>query len=157
MKLILLRGSVPTDRNPNEIKYGSLEKNNDIYELMAERLGDEGCEIVYWGGKYEKRYTEKCRVKWVKNLKKYRPPFDTDLRLSRMWSGFVAVSKSAIRSLRSSKKLLSSITEPESDTVRSRAELISSLLTRSHSSKKLEKKAIKRLYGGNPHRRNSGQ
>jgi glycosyltransferase involved in cell wall biosynthesis len=79
MKLILLRGPVPTDRNPNEIKYSSLEKNNDIYELMAERLGDEGCEIVYWGGKYEKRYTEKCRVKWVKNLKKYRPPFEPDV------------------------------------------------------------------------------
>lgn len=80
MKLLMLRGPVPRDRNPDEIKYGSLEKSTDIYEHMAYHLGDEACEIVYHGRKgYEAQYSERCRVTWVRDLKRYNAPFDPDV------------------------------------------------------------------------------
>jgi hypothetical protein len=79
MKLLMLRGPVPQDRNPAEIKYGSLEKSDCFYEHMAYHLGDEGCEIIYFGGKYEAQYSEKCTVRWVAKLKKYRAPFTPDV------------------------------------------------------------------------------
>lgn len=84
MKIILLRGPVPTNRNPKEIQYGSLDKSDCIYEHMAYYLGDEACEIVYHdGGKYEASYSDKCKVRFVKNLKKYAPPFEPDVIWTR--------------------------------------------------------------------------
>ena len=53
LKLLFLRGSVPRDRNPNEIKWRSLREVTDLWEILACNLADD-VEIVYWGGKREK-------------------------------------------------------------------------------------------------------
>ena len=79
MKIVLLRGGVPTDRSPKEITYNSLEESDCIYEHMAAGLGDERCEILYFGGSREVSYSDTCTVKWVKKLSKYEPDFYPDV------------------------------------------------------------------------------
>ena len=82
MRLLFLRGSVPTDRSPNEIKWGSLKESADLWENIAFRLGHE-VEVVYWGGTREIEYSPGKRVIWVKSLKNYRPPWTPDVIFDR--------------------------------------------------------------------------
>lgn len=82
MNLCFLRGAVPTDRDPNEIKWNSLLDSTDLWEWIAFKLGDQ-VEIVYWGGKRQVEYAPGKRVVWVKSLKKYRPPWKPDVIFDR--------------------------------------------------------------------------
>lgn len=83
MKLIFLRGLVPKDRDPKEIMYNSLEEETDMWTHLANGLGDERCEVLYQGGRYEKRYSETCTIRFVKSFKTYRPDFVPDVIISR--------------------------------------------------------------------------
>lgn len=83
MKLCLLRGHVPQDRSPDEIKYRTIDEVDDIYELIAYHLGNEGAEILYEGGKREVAYSDKCICRWVPSLKKHKTPWEPDVIFAR--------------------------------------------------------------------------
>ena len=79
MKLLMLRGHVPQDRSPDEIKYRKIDEVDDIYELLAYYLGDEGCEILYEGGSRDVSYSDKCACRWVPSMKKHELPWKPDV------------------------------------------------------------------------------
>ena len=82
LKLLFLRGQVPQDRSPNEIKWKSILDSTDLWEWFAYELGDQ-VEIVYWGGKREVEYAPGKRVVWVKSLADYKPPWVPDVIFDR--------------------------------------------------------------------------
>ena len=82
MKLLMLRGAVPKDRNPKEIMFDSIDHDDDIWTNLAYGLGDE-VEIAYWGGNRETVYDDKCVVRWVKSFKHYEPIFEPDIIWAR--------------------------------------------------------------------------
>ena len=83
MKLLFLRGSVPNDRDPREIMWRSLDESNDVWEYLADALGDERAEIIYVGGDRCEKYSEKTTVCWIRNLACYRPDFNPDCIFAR--------------------------------------------------------------------------
>jgi len=83
MKLLFLRGQVPQDRSPSEIKHPSLALEDDVWTHLAARLGDERCEVVYWGGNRTAKYSDKCTIRWVKSLKHYECDFQPDVVWAR--------------------------------------------------------------------------
>ena len=84
MKFLMFRGSVPQDRPDSEIKFNSIDESDCIYEHLAYHMGDEFCEIVYWNGNgREKWYSDKCVVRWVKDIKKYKPMKKPDVIFNR--------------------------------------------------------------------------
>ena len=83
MKLVFLRGAVPTDRSPKEIMWESLGQSDDMWEHLACTVGDERCEIVYWGGNRIRKYTDKDTVVWVQKTKHYTPDFAPDVVFER--------------------------------------------------------------------------
>jgi len=80
--LIFLRGAVPRDRSPNEIKWSSLLDSSDLWEAIAFKLGDQ-VDIIYWGGEREVEYSPGKRVIWVKSLKDYKPQWKPDVIFDR--------------------------------------------------------------------------
>ena len=83
MRLLFLRGQVPQDRNPREIMHKSLAEEDDVWTHLAHGLGDERCEVVYWGGNRCVKYSDKCTIRWVKSLKHYQPDFEPDVVWAR--------------------------------------------------------------------------
>jgi len=82
MRLIFLRGAVPKDRDPNEIKWTSLMDSVDLWEHLACRFGDQ-VDVVYWGGERKVEYALGKRVIWVKSLAEYIPPWKPDVIFDR--------------------------------------------------------------------------
>ncbi len=83
MKLAFYRGAIPTDRNPKEIMFKSLDADTDMWTHLASALGDEYCDIIYTGGKREVKYSKTCRVLWIKNIDSYKPLADIDVVFCR--------------------------------------------------------------------------
>ena len=83
MKLLFLRGQVPQDRNPKEICHKSLAEEDDVWTHLAYHLGDEACEVVYWGGNRSVKYSDTCTIRWVKSLKNYVCSFEPDVVWAR--------------------------------------------------------------------------
>ena len=50
MRILLLRGAVPSDRDPNEILFDDIEKCDDIYTLLINKMSDPGdhSQVWYW-------------------------------------------------------------------------------------------------------------
>lgn len=78
MKLLMLRGFVPKDRDPKEIVHDGWESEEDMWTFLADALGDERAEIVYVGGKRYVEYSEKCSIRWVKDINHIKPSFNPD-------------------------------------------------------------------------------
>ena len=70
MKLILLRGQVPQDRNPKEILFDRIEDCDDIYTQLAYRLGDQIGSVWYWGGKGQFNYGDRFAVTYHPDFRK---------------------------------------------------------------------------------------
>ena len=83
MRILLLRGQVPKDRPSQEICHKSIDEEDDIYSIMASRLGDEHCEILYEGGKRTVQYSEKCFVRWIPSFRDYKPYREPDVIWAR--------------------------------------------------------------------------
>jgi hypothetical protein len=83
VKLVFLRGAVPTDRDPHEIMFDSLDADTDMWTHLACALGDEACRIVYWGGLRHVKYTDSADVVWTPKLKEYVPGFIPDVIFER--------------------------------------------------------------------------
>jgi hypothetical protein len=69
MKILLLRGQVPKDRNPNEILFDEIGNSDDIYTTMVHRMTEPGehSEVWYWDrpkGFREKWKDEKITVRY---------------------------------------------------------------------------------------------
>lgn len=73
MKLLLLRGNVPTDRPSSEICFDTITAEDDVYTHLAYRIGARFAEIVYEGARREQMYTPNCVVRWVPSFETFKP------------------------------------------------------------------------------------
>ena len=84
MKWLFLRGAVPTDRNPKEIIFDTLEECDDMWtHLFYNLLGeDDYGEMWYSGGDREQKYAKNYIERYVKSFKK-EPGFEPDIIFAR--------------------------------------------------------------------------
>lgn len=83
MKLLFLRGRVPTDRPKEQIMFNSLKDCDDMWTQLAHALTEDYGEIWYWGGKRKVRYSENFVERWVPNFKHHKPNFTPDIIFCR--------------------------------------------------------------------------
>ena len=66
MKLLFLRGQVPTDRDPKQIMYDNLEECCDVWTQLARSLSCDGYgEVWYWGGDRTVCYADNFIERWL--------------------------------------------------------------------------------------------
>lgn len=90
MKLLFLRGQVPTDRSPKEIMYEKISDIDDMWIRLAIDMVHEECittdrelEIWYWGGKRKHKYAPHITERWIPDFKKHRSKFEPDVIFCR--------------------------------------------------------------------------
>ena len=83
MKLLFLRGQVPTDRDPRQIIFDNLSDCDDMWTQLASKIGDEYSEIWYWGGTRKVRYRKNFVERWVPNFATYKSEFKPDVIFAR--------------------------------------------------------------------------
>ena len=70
MRLLFLRGKVPTDRDPKQIMFNKLSENDDMWTQLAYQLTDGGSgQIWYWGGKRHVGYNKRFSEHWFPSFK----------------------------------------------------------------------------------------
>lgn len=85
MNLLFLRGQVPTDRNPKQIKFDNLASCDDMWTQLAFSLlskSDYG-EVWYWGGSRNQQFADNFWERWVRNFRSTRYDFDADIIIAR--------------------------------------------------------------------------
>lgn len=84
LKFLLLRGQVPTDRDPRQIQFNSLSECDDMWTHLVHEMS-RGCpsEVWYWGGKRTVQYNENFRERWMENFKSNVFDFDPDVIFAR--------------------------------------------------------------------------
>ena len=84
MKLLFLRGAVPTDRDPRQIMYDNLQDNCDMWtQLACELCKDDYGEVWYWGGNRVVKYRKNFIERWVPSFDKVSPSFKPDVIFAR--------------------------------------------------------------------------
>lgn len=84
MKLLFLRGQVPTDRSPKQIMFDRIDDCDDVWTQLANHLSQDGYgEVWYWGGKRQVRYRENFIERWVPSFKSHKPKFVPDVIFAR--------------------------------------------------------------------------
>jgi len=84
MKLLFLRGQVPTDRPKEQIMFDSLEECDDTWTQLANHLSqDDYGEVWYWGGKRKVKYRDNFIERWVPSYKKRKTKFEPDVIFAR--------------------------------------------------------------------------
>jgi hypothetical protein len=86
MNFLLLRGSVPTDRSPNEIVFDSIKECDDVWSnlLYAMMAPDDYGEIWYYGGHHrEHNLAGNLIEKWIPDFKTYKTDFVPDVIFAR--------------------------------------------------------------------------
>lgn len=85
MNLLMLRGQVPTDRDPNEIVFDRLEDMDDMWTLLFHSLlhDDDKGELWYWGGSREKKFKHNFIERWVPDYASYKTSFIPDVIFCR--------------------------------------------------------------------------
>jgi len=84
VKLLFLRGQVPTDRPKEQIMFDSLDECDDVWTQLARRLSmDDYGEVWYWGGKRKVKYRENFIEKWVPSYKNHKAKFKPDVIFAR--------------------------------------------------------------------------
>jgi len=69
MRLLFLRGKVPTDRDPKQIMFNKLSENCDMWTQLAAKISMGGCgRIWYWGGTRQVRYSGTFIETWLKSF-----------------------------------------------------------------------------------------
>lgn len=82
MRLLFLRGMVPTDRDPKQIMFNNLDECDDMWTLLAHELCKQNYgEIWYWGGKRKTQYKNNFVERWMPKLK--RTDFQPDVVFAR--------------------------------------------------------------------------
>ncbi len=84
MNILFLRGSVPTDRNPRQIMFDTLEECDDVWTRLAHALSCDGYgEVWYWGGNRKVKYRDNFIERWVPDYKKQKCKFVPDVIFAR--------------------------------------------------------------------------
>lgn len=79
MKMLMLRGSVPKDRDPNEIYHSSLSADDDMWvHLWARACDGEDCNVVYVGADKDEciEYAENINVWFLQSEKSISGQWD---------------------------------------------------------------------------------
>ncbi len=85
MKLLFLRGSVPKDRDPQQIVFDRIEDCDDMWSQLTYRMlepSDYG-EIWYWGGKRNHKFADNYTERWIKDFKQTKHDFEPDVIICR--------------------------------------------------------------------------
>lgn len=85
MKLLFLRGSVPKDRDPQQIVFDQIEDCDDMWTQLAYCMlesSDYG-EIWYWGGKRKHKFAANYTERWIKDFKQTKYDFNPDVIMCR--------------------------------------------------------------------------
>ena len=70
MRLLFLRGKVPTDRDPKQIMFNKLSECDDMYTQLAYKLSAGGTgQIWYWGGNRHVGYKRGFSEHWFPKFK----------------------------------------------------------------------------------------
>jgi hypothetical protein len=86
VNFLMLRGQVPTDRNPQEIVFDTLKEVDDMWTLLFYNLMDPANdvgELWYWGGTREKQFTPHFIERWVPSFATYHTSFEPDVIFCR--------------------------------------------------------------------------
>ncbi len=84
MRLLFLRGQVPTDRNPKQIMYDNLAECCDMWTQLAAELAIKGHgEVWYWGGKRKVKYRPNFVERWIPNFRSAKCPFQPNVIFTR--------------------------------------------------------------------------
>lgn len=85
MNLLMLRGQVPTDRDPQEIVFDKIEDCDDMWTHLFFNMvkPTDEAELWYWGGNREHKFAENFTERWVPSFKTYRSSFKPDLIFCR--------------------------------------------------------------------------
>ena len=94
MKLLFLRGQVPWDRDPKQIMFDNLDKQDDMWVQLASHLvrdGDEG-EVWYEKGDRVARYRDNFVERWLSRYSESTPDFgDPDVVFARGGFSFMRI------------------------------------------------------------------
>lgn len=84
MKILMLRGQVPQDRDPKQIMFDKIEEVDDMWTQLAYELSKQDTgQIWYWNGKRKVRYTENFIERWIPNFKITKYDFKPDVIFTR--------------------------------------------------------------------------
>ena len=85
MKFLMLRGQVPTDRNPKEIVFDKIEEVDDVWSLLIYEMTsyEDQTELWYWGGNRSKLFAPNFLERWVPSFETYRNDFVPDVIFCR--------------------------------------------------------------------------
>ncbi len=85
MKILMLRGQIPQDRNPQEIVFDNIDEVDDMWtQLIYSMTGyEDETELWYWGGKREKKFDYNFTERWVPSFKIYKSDFVPDVIFCR--------------------------------------------------------------------------
>lgn len=85
MKLLFLRGQIPTDRDYHEIIFDTLQECDDMWTLLSYSLLDDADygEIWYWGKEREKRWKPNFIERWYPTFDKIKTNFNPDIIFCR--------------------------------------------------------------------------
>lgn len=84
MNFLMLRGQVPTDRDPREIIFNHIVDCDDMWtQLFYAMLGDDYGELWYWGGTREHRFANNFVERWIPDFRTYKTDFVPDVIFCR--------------------------------------------------------------------------
>lgn len=85
MKILMLRGQVPQDRDPQEIVFDHLYECDDMWtQLVASMTYPEDfTELWYWGGTRKKKFRDNFIERWVPDFATYKSNFIPDVIFCR--------------------------------------------------------------------------
>ncbi len=86
MKFLMLRGQVPQDRNPEEIIFDSIEKNDDVWSQLLYAMLNENDygEIWYYNGPHrEHKLAPNLTERWISNFETYKTNFVPNIVFAR--------------------------------------------------------------------------
>ncbi len=85
MKLLMLRGEVPRDRNPQEIVFDRIEDVDDTWTQLVFFMthADDEAELWYWGGLREKKFAKNFTERWIPSFATYNNSFCPDVIFCR--------------------------------------------------------------------------
>lgn len=85
MNFLFLRGQVPTDRDPQEIIFNTIQEVDDVWTQLIFNMThvEDKTELWYWGGKREKKFSENFTERWIPFFSDYKNSFIPDVIFCR--------------------------------------------------------------------------
>jgi hypothetical protein len=85
MRILMLRGQIPQDRNPQEIVFDQLHECDDMWTQLVAGMTypEDVTELWYWGGRREKKFRDNFTERWVPSFQSYKNNFVPDVIFCR--------------------------------------------------------------------------